>query len=137
MYSSRIPSVRSRAVNFCRYGLNLLRLHWSAKHGPGIRKAHSPTAAHPGKRSQETSGPRAARHAVPVRRPLAPGALARRPDLPIGSYLGEDGKRRKLGSRISVAAGKAGGNFLTTEIAHTARRETAYREIGALIDFEC
>jgi hypothetical protein len=48
--------------------------------------------------------------------------------LPIGSYVGEDGKRRKLGSRIAEAAGKAGGNFLTPEIAHTARRETAYRE---------
>ena len=56
--------------------------------------------------------------------------------LPIGSYVNEDGKRRKLGSRISEAAGKAGGNFLTPEIAHTARREAAYREIGALIDVE-
>ena len=54
--------------------------------------------------------------------------------LPIGSHLGEDGKRRKLGSRISEAAGKGGGSFLTPEIAHTARREAAYREIGALID---
>ena len=27
-------------------------------------------------------------------------------DLPIGSYVGEDGKRRKLGSRISEAAGR-------------------------------
>jgi hypothetical protein len=54
--------------------------------------------------------------------------------LPIGSYVNEAGKRRKLGSRISEAAGKAGGNFLTPEIAHTARREAAYREIGALID---
>jgi hypothetical protein len=57
-------------------------------------------------------------------------------DLPIGSYINEDGKRRKLGSRISEAAGRAGGNFLTPEIAHTARREAAYREIGALIDAE-
>jgi hypothetical protein len=56
--------------------------------------------------------------------------------LPIGSYLNEHGKRRKLGSRISEAAGRVGGNFLTPEIAHTARRETAYREIGALIDAE-
>jgi hypothetical protein len=56
--------------------------------------------------------------------------------LPIGSYVNEAGKRRKLGSRISEAAGRAGGNFLTPEIAHTARRETAYREIGALIDAE-
>jgi hypothetical protein len=53
--------------------------------------------------------------------------------LPIGSHLGEDGRRRKLGSRISQAAGKTRGNFLTPEIAHTARREAAYREIGALI----
>jgi hypothetical protein len=56
--------------------------------------------------------------------------------LPIGSYVSEDGKRRKLGSRISEAAGRAGGNFLTPEIAHTARREAAYREIGALFDAE-
>jgi hypothetical protein len=57
-------------------------------------------------------------------------------DLPIGSYVSEDGKRRKLGSRIAQAAGRVGGNFLTPEIAHTARREAAYREIGALIDAE-
>ena len=57
-------------------------------------------------------------------------------NLPIGSYVSEDGKRRKLGSRISEAAGRGGGNFLTPEIAHTARREAAYREIGALIDQE-
>jgi hypothetical protein len=56
--------------------------------------------------------------------------------LPIGSYVNEAGKRRKLGSRISEAAGRGGGNFLTPEIAHTARREAAYREIGALIDQE-
>ena len=48
-------------------------------------------------------------------------------DLPIGSYVGEDGSRRKLGSRISEPASRGGGNFLTPEIA----RETAYREIGA------
>jgi hypothetical protein len=41
--------------------------------------------------------------------------------LPIGSSVSEDGKRRKLGSRISEAAGKGGGNFLTPEIAHIAR----------------
>jgi hypothetical protein len=58
--------------------------------------------------------------------------------LPIGSYVNEDGKRRKLGSRkLSEAAGKAGANFLTPKIAHIARRETAYREIGGLTDFEC
>jgi hypothetical protein len=34
-------------------------------------------------------------------------------DLAIGSHLGKDGKRRKLGSRISQTAGRTGGNFLT------------------------
>jgi hypothetical protein len=58
-------------------------------------------------------------------------------DLPISSYVGEDGKRRKLGSRISELAGNGGGNFLAPDIAHIARRESAYREIGALTDFEC
>jgi hypothetical protein len=50
------------------------------------------------------------------------------------SYVNEDGKRRKLGSRITAC--RTGGNFLTPEIARTARREAAYREIGALIDAE-
>jgi hypothetical protein len=54
--------------------------------------------------------------------------------LPIGSYVGEDGKRRKLGSRITEKAGISGGNFLTAEIAHFVGREVAYREIGAMID---
>jgi hypothetical protein len=56
--------------------------------------------------------------------------------LAIGSYVGEDGKRRQLGSRISKRAGRGGGNFLTPEIAHIARREVAYREIGAFIHEE-
>jgi hypothetical protein len=34
------------------------------------------------------------------------------------------------------SGGQGGGNFLTPEIAHTARREAAYREVGALIDAE-
>lgn len=57
-------------------------------------------------------------------------------DLPIGSYIGDDGKRHKLGSRITGAAGKLGANFLTPEIAHVARREVAYREVGAMVDQE-
>ena len=57
-------------------------------------------------------------------------------DLPIGSYVGEDGKRHKLGSRITETAGNAGRNFLTPAIASIARREAAYREIGALIDMD-
>src|SRR2546430_12327994 len=52
-------------------------------------------------------------------------------DLPIGSYVNEDGKRRKLGSRISEAAGRAGGNFLTPETAPTPPRATTYPAIGA------
>jgi hypothetical protein len=80
---SEILSVRIAAVNFRRHHLNLLRIQRSAKHGPRIRKAHSPTAAHPGQCPQKTSRPRTARYAVPVRRPVAPGALARRPRLPI------------------------------------------------------
>jgi hypothetical protein len=69
----------------------------------------------------------------PLRRLPASSALARRP----GSADRQLCKRRKLGCRISEAAGRGGGNFLTPEIAHTARRETAYGEIGALTDFKC
>jgi hypothetical protein len=48
-------------------------------------------------------------------------------DLAIGSYVNEDGKRRKLGSRISEAAGKGGGSFLTPKspIPPGARLPTA------------
>src|SRR6202045_1706526 len=44
--------------------------------------------------------------------------------------------RRRARLLLFLAAGQGGGNFLTPEIAHTARRETAYREIGAMIDAE-
>lgn len=54
-------------------------------------------------------------------------------ELPIGHYR-YDGKRRKLGSRISPAAAKAGANFMLPAIGHLARRECAYREAAALID---
>lgn len=57
-------------------------------------------------------------------------------DLPIGSYIGDDGKRHKLGSRTTDAAGKEGANFLTPEIAHIARREVAYREVGAMVNHD-
>jgi hypothetical protein len=57
-------------------------------------------------------------------------------NLPIGDYIGEDGKRHKLGSRITPAAGATGANFITPEIAMIAWREAAYREYGALIDEE-
>jgi hypothetical protein len=54
--------------------------------------------------------------------------------LPIGTHVSPDGRRRKLGSRITAAAGHAGSNFLSSGVAYLARREVAYREIGALID---
>jgi hypothetical protein len=56
--------------------------------------------------------------------------------LPMGAYTSQSGQRRKLGSRISDGAGKAGGNFLNADIARIAWREAAYREIGAMIDEE-
>lgn len=57
-------------------------------------------------------------------------------ELPVGSYVNEAGKRRKLGSRITPAAGETGANFLNADVAHIARRECAYREPGAMIDEE-
>lgn len=54
-------------------------------------------------------------------------------ELPIGTYV-VAGKRKKLGSRISPAAAKAGANFLLPAIAWLVRRELAYREPAALID---
>lgn len=57
-------------------------------------------------------------------------------ELPIGAYADADGKRVKLGSRITDAAGRAGANFLTPEIAALVRRECTYRELGALIEID-
>ena len=54
--------------------------------------------------------------------------------LPIGFHKSSDGTRRRLGSRISPAAARAGANFLSPDIAHVARREFIYREPGAFID---
>jgi hypothetical protein len=54
--------------------------------------------------------------------------------LPIGTYTPSLGPRRRLGSRISYAAGEAGGNFMTPAVAAMTRREIAYREFGAMID---
>jgi hypothetical protein len=55
-------------------------------------------------------------------------------ELPIGTHVSPDGSRRKLGSRISDAAGTGGANFLSPAVAHLVRREVVYREPGALID---
>ena len=54
-------------------------------------------------------------------------------ELPIGHYRVE-GKRKKLGSRISSAAARAGANFMMPAIAGLVRRECAYREPAAMID---
>ncbi|RUT29997.1 hypothetical protein EMQ25_11715 [Arsenicitalea aurantiaca] len=57
-------------------------------------------------------------------------------DLPIGSFLTADEKRVRLGSRITEAAGRSGGNFLSPDIALLVRREVIYRELGALIEVD-
>lgn len=57
-------------------------------------------------------------------------------DLPIGAYVDAIGKRVKLGSRITEAAGREGANFLSPEIAALVRRECTYRELGALIEVD-
>lgn len=54
----------------------------------------------------------------------------------IGSYRTPKGTRRKLGSRLHLECVKQGVNFLTPEIAKLARRESVYREHGALIEEE-
>ncbi|MBN9458133.1 MAG: hypothetical protein J0I54_15985 [Bosea sp.] len=54
-------------------------------------------------------------------------------ELPIGSYK-VGAKRKKLGSRISPAAARAGANFMLPAIAWLVRRELAYREPAAMID---
>jgi hypothetical protein len=54
--------------------------------------------------------------------------------LPIGSHLGEDSRRHKLGSRISQAAGAAGGNFLTAEIFHIVLMYTNGCKITSAVD---
>src|SRR5215212_11297183 len=54
--------------------------------------------------------------------------------LPIGTHASPDGSRRKLGSRLTPAAGRTGANFLTPAVAALTRREVAYREVGAFIN---
>lgn len=56
--------------------------------------------------------------------------------LPIGTHRSQDGKRRKLGSRINTASARGGANFLNADIANLTRREVVYREVGAIIDQE-
>jgi hypothetical protein len=56
--------------------------------------------------------------------------------LPLGTHRDPEGKRRPLGSRISLAAGRAGANFISQDIAKLVCREVIYREPGAMIDQE-
>lgn len=55
-------------------------------------------------------------------------------NLPIGRHRSPSGETREIGSRLSMAAGRAGANFLDPSIASLVRRELIYREIGACID---
>ena len=57
-------------------------------------------------------------------------------DLPIGTHIDRANphRARRLGSRISLAAGRTGANFMTPDIAAVAARALAYREPGAAYD---
>lgn len=57
-------------------------------------------------------------------------------DLPIGTDMDRANPHRvrRLGSRISIAAGRTGANFMTPNIAAVAARALAYREPGAAYD---
>ncbi len=57
-------------------------------------------------------------------------------ELPIGAYIDADGRRVRLGSRVTEAAGKQGVNLLSPEIAALVRRECVYRELGAMIEVD-
>lgn len=57
-------------------------------------------------------------------------------ELPIGSYVDGEGRRVRLGSRITEVAGKQGENFLSPEITALVRRECVYRELGAMIEVD-
>ncbi len=57
-------------------------------------------------------------------------------ELPIGTYVDADGRRVRLGSRVTEAAGKQGVNLLSSEIAALVRRECVYRELGAMIEVD-
>lgn len=56
--------------------------------------------------------------------------------LPEGHASDGEGRRRRLGSRLSHDAAKSGANFLSQETFGQARCDLAYREPGALIDLE-
>ncbi|MDP4006329.1 hypothetical protein [Methylobacterium sp. NEAU K] len=57
-------------------------------------------------------------------------------DLPIGTHIDRANPHsvRRLGSRISIAAGRTGANFMNAEIAAVAARALIYREPGSAYD---
>ena len=57
-------------------------------------------------------------------------------DLPIGTHIDRANPHRvrRLGSRISIAAGRTGANFMSPNITTVAARALAYREPGAAYD---
>ena len=120
----RNPAARSHAVNFCRHNLNLLRVHWSAKHGPGIRKAHSPTAAHPGQRSQKNC----------VHEPL--DTRFRSAARLLQPLWREDRACRSapMSTRMASAANSGNSSPPRSPIPPGAR--LPYREVAALVDAE-
>lgn len=54
----------------------------------------------------------------------------------IGHYINGEGKRTRLGSRITPLAGRKGENFFSRDIAALVRRECMFREIGALLEVD-
>ncbi|WP_155897334.1 PGN_0703 family putative restriction endonuclease [Aureimonas ureilytica] len=56
--------------------------------------------------------------------------------LPIGLYRDGNGRRRKLGSRLTATDARQGANFISPAIARLVEKELIYREIGAVIEEE-
>lgn len=57
-------------------------------------------------------------------------------DLPIGLHADPAGRRRPLGSRISIPAGMQGANFLDRNDLPVVARALAYRELGAVYELD-
>ncbi|GJE44610.1 PGN_0703 family putative restriction endonuclease [Methylobacterium soli] len=57
-------------------------------------------------------------------------------ELPIGLHIDPRGKRRRLGSRISMSAGGDGANFLHPRIIPVVAHALHYREPGAAYDVD-
>ena len=85
---SEIQFIRSHAVNFRDCRLNLLRVHRSAKHGPGIRNVHQlPLIPADVLRKRRVHEPLDTRFRSAAR--LLQALWREDRDLPIGSYVNE------------------------------------------------